>query len=173
MKAIVVDGSVEEIAEFVKRMGGDTAVIAALPAAPAPETDIAAYVARQVRGNPEKERLVLSYLAGIGDSLRMQIPTRADGAENVYLSGRLTTLDENRVGNVVYCRPGSTRVMLRLPAHSADGVTYATVVSTTKTAEEFARVKHQVAVNLVNDEAVIEAINLTKLAVEMAVNSLW
>ena len=39
--------------------------------------------------------------------------------------------------------------------------------------EVFAKVRHQVRVKLVNDDAVAEAVKLTKLAVEKALNDEW
>ena len=89
------------------------------------------------------------------------------------VTGRLTTLDEDRVGNVIYCRPSSTLVHFRLPASAAEGSTYATRVDSQKSAEEFAKVKHQLTLKLVSDDAVAEALRLTELAIKMAQAGQW
>jgi hypothetical protein len=174
MKAVVVDGTVEEIVEFVKKMGATEPVLVAAGGRPRESGGIAEFVSQRVKGNAEKQRLVMGFLAGLDDDdLRIRIAIKENASENDYLTGRLTTLDEDRVGNVIYCRPSSTLVHFRLPASAAQASTYATRVDSQKTAEEFARVKHQVTLKLVSDDAVTEAIRLTQLAIKMAQANQW
>lgn len=174
MQAVVVDGTVEEIVELVKRMGARP-LIAGEAQAGTPQLDhIARYVRERVKGNSDKEQLSHAYLKGVsGSGLRVEVALRENGTENDYLRGRMATLDEDRVGNVVYYRPSSMLVMLRLPKSAIDGFSYARPVDSAKSAAEFAKVKHQVNVKLVADGAVAEAIQLTKLAVEMAGEGKW
>jgi hypothetical protein len=173
MKAVVVDGTVEEIAEFVKKMGATESVVIAARG-PQEASGIADFVSQRVKGNAEKSRLVMGYLDAVDDDdLRIRVAVKENGTENAYLTGRLTTLDEDRVGNVIYCRPSSTLIHLRLPASAADGSPYATRVDSQKSAEEFAKVKHQVTLKLVGDDAVAEAVRLTKLAIKMAQANQW
>ncbi len=176
MKALLIEGSVQEIADLVKATGM-TPLISATGAGPAPGImnpggDIERFIADRVRGNSEKERLVRAYADGIAglDTLRLQVGIKEDGTENDYFTGRLTTLAEDYVGNVIYCRPSSTRVAVRLPVEAAEGYVYATRIESGKSGAEFAKVKHQVTIKLVNDDAVAEAIALTKLAVDTALN---
>jgi hypothetical protein len=174
MKAVVVDGTVEEIVEFVRRMGAKEAVLVAAPESLQAGDHIARFVSHRVKGNAEKQRLVMAYLAGVdvGD-LRVRVAIKENGTENDYVTGRLTTLDEDRVGNVIYCRPSSTLVHFRLPASAAEGSTYAKRVDSQKSAEEFIKVKHQVTLKLVSDDAVAEAVRLTQLAIKLAQDDQW
>jgi hypothetical protein len=98
---------------------------------------------------------------------------RFNGGVVVVAVRRLTTLDEDRVGEVLYCRPSASTLYLRLPFEEVQGNRSARRIGSQQSAERFARVKHQVIVKLTSDEAVAEAVKLTKLAVEMALDGRW
>jgi hypothetical protein len=96
-------------------------------------------------------------------------PPDKEGRKKPYLNGRLTGPDENEVGNVIYLRPSSGLLEVRLPWDEVKGsVTYAQRINSKRSPEVFARVKHQVAIRLVSDATVTEAIKLTKRAMEYA-----
>jgi hypothetical protein len=172
MRAVVVEGTPEEVAAFM-RSAGLTAVENGAGASPV-ERGISEFILEKVRGNTEKQRLVECFVSVITEScpLHVQIAIKENGSENDYLTARLTTVDESRVGNVVYCRPSSATVWFRLPAAALDG-TFARRVATKKSDDEFAKVKHQVILKLANDDAVAEAARLTAQAVEMALANEW
>jgi hypothetical protein len=168
MRAVFVEGTAEEVADFAQRTG---LAVASNGMSPEPDNLVDRFVRERTKGNTEKERLTQAYLAGARDlGLRVQPgPTDKEGREKPYLSGRLTGPDENRVGNVIYLRPSSGLLDIRLPWDEVKGrVTHAQRIDSKRSPEDFARVKHQVAIRLIGDAAVTEAIKLTKRAVEYA-----
>ncbi len=173
MRALLVEGTPEEIATGGRETG--LTVVWGTPRTHAQGDDLDRFVRQRVRDNAEKHRLVAAYLSGVAElgNLRAQAAIKEDGTENDYLTGRLTTLDEDRVGNVFYCRPSSSMLSLRLPVEAVEGCSYARSIQTQRSAEQLARVKHQVNVKLISDEAVAEAVKLTRLAVEMAADGRW
>ena len=60
-----------------------------------------------------------------------------------------------------------------LPGERVAGFKYAKPMETKRSAAELAKVKHQVIIHLVNDEAVAEAIELTTLAIKAALSREW
>ena len=173
MRAVFVEGTAEEVADFAQRTG---LVVAGNDVNPEPDSVVDRFVRERTRGNTEKERLTQAYLAGARElGLRMQPgPTDKEGREKPYLNGRLTGPDENRFGNIIYLRPSSGLLEVRLPWDEVkDWVTHARRIGSQRPPEVFARVKHQVAVRLASDAAVTEAIKLTKGAVEYATTGRW
>jgi hypothetical protein len=173
MRAVFVEGTAEEVADFAQRTG---LVAASNGVSPEPDSVVDRFVRERTKGNTEKERLTQAYLAGAGDlGLHVQPgPTDKEGREKPYLTGRLTRPDENRVGNVIYLRPSSGLLEVRLPWDEVNGrVTYAQRIDSKRSPEVFAKLKHQVAVRLVSDAAVTEAIKLTSRAVEYATTGRW
>lgn len=177
MKVTVIkaEGTHSEISALLRETGMTTVEVEGAPPGPDQGSDWDEFVRERVRGNTEKQRLVGAYLAGVdkSDTLRIEPGVKENGQLNEYLTGRLTTLDEDRVGNVLYCRPGSAMVHVRLPAKAAEGRKYAQLIETGRSAEALARVKHHVKIRLSSDEAVDEALSLTRLAVEMALDERW
>jgi hypothetical protein len=173
MRAVFVEGTAEEVADFAQRTG---LMVASNGMNPEPDSLVDRFVRERTKGNTEKERLAQAYLAGARElGLRMQPgPTDKEGREKPYLSGRLTGPDENRVGNVIYLRPGSGLLEIRLPWDEVKGtVTHAQRIDSRRSPEVFARVKHQVAIRLIGDATVTEAIKLTERAVEFATTGRW
>jgi len=173
MRAVFVEGTAEEVADFAQRTG---LVVASNGVSPEPDSVVDRFVRERTKGNTEKERLTQAYLAGARElSLRVQPgPTDKEGREKPYLSGRLTGPDENLVGNVIYLRPSSGLLEVRLPWDEVKGwVTHAQRIDSKRSPEVFAKVKHQVAIRLVSDATVTEAIKLTKRAVEYATTGQW
>ena len=173
MRAVFVEGTSEEVADFARRTG---LVGASNGVSPEPDSVVDRFVRERTKGNTEKERLTQAYLAGARElGLRVQPgATDKEGREKPYLTGRLTGPDENRVGNIMYLRPSSGRLDVRLPWDEAKGwVTHAQRIDSKRSAEVFAKVKHQVSIRLVNDATVTEAIKLTKQAVEYATTGRW
>ncbi len=177
MKVTVVkaEGTQSEISALLRETGMTAVEVESAPQGPEQGSDWDEFVRERVRGNTEKQRLVGAYLAGVAesDTLRVEPGVKENGRLNDYLTGRLTTLDEDRVGNVLYCRPGSAMVHVRLPAEAAERREYAQPIETGRSAEALARVKHQLKIKLSSDEAVDEALSLTRLAVEMALDGRW
>jgi hypothetical protein len=173
MRALVIEGTAEEIADFVRKTG--LTVVESAPSATEQGDDVDRFIRQRVRGNAEKHGLVTTYLSGVATlgTVRVRPAIKEDGTENTYLKGRLTTLDEDRVGDVLYCRPSASTLHLRLPFEEVQGNRFARRIGSQQSAEKFARVKHQVIVKLTSDEAVAEAVKLTKLAVEMALDGRW
>jgi hypothetical protein len=171
MRAVFVEGTAEEIADFAHRTG--LGVASSSSESPEPENVVDRFVRERTRGNTEKERLAQAYLAGAKElGLRAQL-ARPDkeGREKPYLKGRLTGPDEDRVGDVIYLRPSSGLLEVRLPWDEVKGwVKHAQRIDSNRPPEVFAEVKHQVKIRLSSDAAVAEAIKLTKLAVEMSTN---
>jgi hypothetical protein len=173
MRAVFVEGTAEEIADFAQRTG---LMVASNGVSPEPDSVVDRFVRERTKSNIEKERLAQAYLVGARErGLRVQPgPTDKQGREKPYLTGRLTGPDENRVGNVIYLFPSSGRLEVRLPWDEVRGwVTHAQRIDSSRPPEVFARVKHQVAIRLITDAAVTEAIKLTKQAMEYATASRW
>jgi hypothetical protein len=173
MRAVFVEGTAEEVADFAQRTG---LVVADNGVSPEPDNVVDRFVRERTKGNTEKERLTQAYLAGARDlGLHVQLgPTDKEGREKPYLTGRLTGPDENRVGNVIYLRPSSGLVEVRLPWDEVTGrLAHARRIDSKRSPEVFAKVKHQVSIRLVSDDAVTEAIKLTKRAVEYATTGRW
>ena len=173
MRAVFVEGTAEEVADFAQRTG---LMAASNGVSPEPDDVMDRFVRERTKGNTEKERLTQAYLAGARElGLRVQPgPTDKEGREKPYLFGRLTGPDENRVGNVMYLRPSSGLLEVRLPWEEVKGWgTYTRRIDSKRAPEVFARVKHQVAIRLANDAAVTEAIELTKRAVQYATTGRW
>jgi hypothetical protein len=173
MRAVFVEGTAEEVADFAQRTG---LVVASNGVSPEPDNVVDRFVRERTKGNTEKERLTQAYLAGARElGLRVQPgPTDKEGREKPYLTGRLTGPDENRVGNVIYLRPSSGLLEVRVPWDEVKGrVKGAQRIDSKRPPEVFARVKHQVSIRLVGDDAVTEAIKLTKLAVECGATGRW
>src|SRR5215813_13068968 len=101
MRAVFVEGTAEEIADFAQRTG---LMVASNDVSPEPDSVVDRFVRERTKGNIEKERLAQAYLVGArGRGLRVQPgPSDKEGREKPYLTGRLTGPDENRVGNVIY-----------------------------------------------------------------------
>jgi hypothetical protein len=168
MRAVFVEGTAEEVADFAQRTG---LVGASNGVSPEPDSVVDRFVRERTKGNIEKERLTQAYLADARKlGLRVQPgPTDKEGREKPYLTGRLTGPDENRVGNVIYLHPGPGRLEVRLPWDEVKGwVTHAHRPNSQRSPEVFAKVKHQVIIRLASDAAVTEAIKLTKQAMEYA-----
>ena|SRR5689334_1059707 len=173
MRAVFVEGTAEEIADFTQRTG---LMMASNDVSPESDSVMDRFVRERTKGNTEKERLTQAYLVGARElGLRMQPgPTDKQGRGKPYLTGRLTGPDESRVGNVIYLFPGSVRLEVRLPWDEVNGwVTHAQRIDSSRSPEVFAKVKHQVAIRLLTDAAVTEAIKLTKQAMEYATTSRW
>jgi hypothetical protein len=173
MRAVFVEGTAEEVADFAQRTG---LMVASDGVSPELDNVVDRFVRERTKGNTEKERLTQAYLAGARDlGLSVQPgPTDKQGREKPYLSGRLTGPDENRVGNVIYLRPSSGLLEVRLPWDGVEGwVTQAQRIDSKRSPELFARVKHQVTIRLFSDAAVTEAIKLTERAVEYATTGRW
>lgn len=173
MRAVFVEGTAEEVADFAQRTG---LVVASSDASPEPDSVVDRFVRERTKGNTEKERLTQAYLAGARElGLRVQPgPPDKEGREKPYLNGRLTSPDENQVGNVISLRPSSGLLMVRLPWDAVKGsVTYAHRVDSQRSPELFAKVKHQVDIRLIDDATVTEAIKLTKRAMEYATTGRW
>jgi len=172
MRAVFVEGTVEEIADFAQRTG---LMLASNDVSPEPDSVVDQFIRERIKGNTEKERLTQVYLAGARE-LGLRVPpepTGTEGRKKHYLRGRLTGPEENRVGNVIYLFPSSGRLEVRLPWDEVEGwVTHAQRIGN-RPPELLAKVKHQVAIRLVNDAAVMEAIKLTKRAVEYATTGRW
>lgn len=180
MKAVLLEGTPEEIAEFMRTAGYSTAATSAAVASPAVRSpssasDIGGFIAATTKGNSDKARLVGEYVESLPNvgPLRVQVAVKENGQQNDYLTARLTTVDENKIGNVAYCRPASATVWLRLPVEAIDGSAYANRIDSKKAEAEFKKVKHQVIVKLVNEDAVREAISLTETAVNLATSNEW
>jgi hypothetical protein len=173
MRAVFVEGTAEEVADFAQRTG---LVAASTDVSPEPDDVMDRFVRERTKGNTEKERLTQAYLAGARElGLRLQPgPPDKEGQPKLYLTGRLTGPDETRVGNVIYLRPSSGMLDVRLPWDEVDGsVTHAQRIDTKQAPEKFARAKHQVKIWLGSDAAIAEAIELTKQAVEYATTGRW
>lgn len=177
MKVTVIkaEGSPSEISALLREAGMTVDEVESTPLDAESGSDWEEFVRERVRGNAEKHRLVRAYLSKVieGSTLRVEPGVKENGELNDYLTGRLTTLDEDRVGNVLYCRPSSAMVHLRLPLEAAEGRSYAQRIETGRPPEVLTRVKHQVKIKLSRDEAVTEALMLTRLAVEMALDGRW
>lgn len=173
MRAVLVEGTPEEISAFVRSSG--MAVSSGPEASASASTPLEEFIAAKARGNPEKQRLVGAFADGISQTLplRVQVGVKENGGQAEYFTARLKTIDEDRIGNVAYCRPSSGSVWLRVPAEAAHGFAYAERVASRKPPEKFAEVKHQVILKLVNDDAIAEAVKLTEAAVEMAGSGGW